>query len=707
MKHILALTLTFGFALLPSIINAAAAPDPDRDSTTPTGWTWYFNRSAAELEDIRNDGNRIIDLEISPTTRGTFDAVLVPNAGVYQRVDGWWNGFTAQQVIDKVAEKNGRITDLEPYTVNGQRRFHFALIRNEGEASKFWWWNYDRTVQQVTDEINLHGIRLVDLDAYVVNGQTYYSYVGIGNKGVDYKDWWWYPNVSFDYVTNRLQVNNARLIDLEVHPNGNLSVIMVKNDGAQWWWGAGMTYEQVVDLFSLTASRIIDLESYLVNGVRQYAAITIDNANAETKRLRNLIGKCYDGPSFGNNEIRGFLVKQVGGPVYADLAGALPFQPLSTLKLLPYLYTMMEIDKGNASLNSILDWTEFTTDNAKTPFDDTKYADCLSRGDPETKTGSAKFSDALPTMMWESHNRTLNGFLDKWYPTNLTQRAHDLGMNDTEMYYGCKTAANSAPWASNRSTLYDLARIFEGVDQMEFVTKASTRHAFFDNLINIDYDGASYTSPITGAKVGPFKNSFLKEIVEREAGPLKQGIVDEFLQHVVLRGKGGSGGPSGTEMGYSDYLHVTLPFKQNNQIVLKTFTAGWFIYKLVTPTNCPVYMNNGPCEAIWGPEWTDRNLFQREIHTIPIRLALATWPSPTISVKVLLSRDGATFSWPAIAGQRYRVQYKPSLDSRAWTDLDGDILATGATASKSDGISRDASQRFYRVMLVTDEPTRQ
>jgi len=168
------------------------------------------------------------------------------------------------------------------------------------------------------------------------------------------------------------------------------------------------------------------------------------------------------------------------------------------------------------------------------------------------------------------------------------------------------------------------------VDKLQFVTKASTRQAFFANMINLDYLGASYTSPITGARVplsGTLNNGLLREVVKSEAGAGKQGIVEDFLKHVVLRGKGGSGGPSGSEFGYSDFLHVTLPFKENGALVLKTFVVGWFIYKLTTPPGCPESMANdgGACQAIWKPERDALGKFHTEIHRAPIRLAVKTW----------------------------------------------------------------------------------
>ena len=130
MKMLLISSLSAVLTLSAITVGAAAVPDPDADSTTPTGWAWWLDRTPTELENIRQTGLRIIDLEPSPSAPGTFDAVLVANTGTYARSNGWWHGYTAQQVIDKVAEKNGRLTELEPYTVNGQRNTGTAMFED-------------------------------------------------------------------------------------------------------------------------------------------------------------------------------------------------------------------------------------------------------------------------------------------------------------------------------------------------------------------------------------------------------------------------------------------------------------------------------------------------------------------------------------------------------------------------------------------------
>jgi alpha-tubulin suppressor-like RCC1 family protein len=63
-----------------------------------------------------------------------------------------------------------------------------------------------------------------------------------------------------------------------------------------------------------------------------------------------------------------------------------------------------------------------------------------------------------------------------------------------------------------------------------------------------------------------------------------------------------------------------------------------------------------------------------------------------------LSNGAISFSWSALAGQLYQVQYTTNLSQTVWSNLGASILAGGGTLSASDGITN--AQRFYRIVLV-------
>jgi uncharacterized repeat protein (TIGR01451 family) len=70
---------------------------------------------------------------------------------------------------------------------------------------------------------------------------------------------------------------------------------------------------------------------------------------------------------------------------------------------------------------------------------------------------------------------------------------------------------------------------------------------------------------------------------------------------------------------------------------------------------------------------------------------------PPVITSVSMSGGDVSLAWSAVAGTRYRVQYKASLSGAGWNDVPGDVMATGATATKVDHTGQ-AAQRFYRIV---------
>ena len=71
-------------------------------------------------------------------------------------------------------------------------------------------------------------------------------------------------------------------------------------------------------------------------------------------------------------------------------------------------------------------------------------------------------------------------------------------------------------------------------------------------------------------------------------------------------------------------------------------------------------------------------------------------PAPTIFPPVVTSTN-VTITWIAVSNATYRVQFQSGLNG-GWTDLAGDVVATGGTASKSDVPTTMTG--FYRILVV-------
>lgn len=90
------------------------------------------------------------------------------------------------------------------------------------------------------------------------------------------------------------------------------------------------------------------------------------------------------------------------------------------------------------------------------------------------------------------------------------------------------------------------------------------------------------------------------------------------------------------------------------------------------------------------------------VNGVPAPYLVRLWGTdfPPLIKSAIWSGADVNLTWYAISNRTYRVQRITSLATTDWTDLAGDILATGATASKTDSTLGSASQRFYRVLLL-------
>jgi len=68
--------------------------------------------------------------------------------------------------------------------------------------------------------------------------------------------------------------------------------------------------------------------------------------------------------------------------------------------------------------------------------------------------------------------------------------------------------------------------------------------------------------------------------------------------------------------------------------------------------------------------------------------------------RINMNGTDVNLAWAALPNREYRVQFKDTLSATNWTDLAGDVSATGVTASKTDAIFGGTSQRYYRVVLL-------
>ncbi len=377
-------------------------------------------------------------------------------------------------------------------------------------------------VDGVTDEINKYDVRLIDLDTYLVNGKRRYSYIGIANQGVDGKAWWWYPDVSPKFVQQKVQEKHARLIDVERPSAGLMTVIMQRNDENAY---SRHVYDFTLrDLLRFEASnglRITDLEQYVKNGNVRFAAVLLDNATPENQRLRGIwrSSPMANAPS-GIDAWFGIYAKEVAGPVDVGLGQSMTFNPMSVLKLVPHLYVMDLLDKDKVNLDDPhgISWISLKgmPDSIYCPYE---------QGVVLTQPNSESLRTTLTRGLGISLNRAHEALLNKFGFSAINTRVRQLGLQDTNVYPGCKQQPGVKDWTSNTSTLTDLGRLFESVD-----TKAFFPHHW--NTVNKEFYGLMADWFVPGVNGG------IKAVVTDEAAKVgKSAIVSAFMKKVTLNGR--------------------------------------------------------------------------------------------------------------------------------------------------------------------------
>lgn len=270
------------FLILWAGVGSTSGAQDEFTRTDKTGWWWYHNASVDDISlRIQEKKARIIRIERDRLNPSHFNVVMVANQGVYAKKWWWYTGLNPDQLKLKLAENSARLLDLDAYFIDGELRFAAVMVDNTGAQGKAWWWMYGGSDDVVASQYNSEKARLIALTAWDhLSGTEYvrrYAAAMIANQGADAKQWWWYKNVSSDFVKATLIENKAQLIDIERSGDGKWNVIMEKSNGPAGWWYYGKTANEVESLAKQNGARVVGITSYPVNDERRYGVIMVKN----------------------------------------------------------------------------------------------------------------------------------------------------------------------------------------------------------------------------------------------------------------------------------------------------------------------------------------------------------------------------------------------------------------------------------------------
>lgn len=200
-------------------------------------------------------------------------------------------GYTSQQFNTYFNQKKAqgyRVIDVEVDEINSQPRYSAIFQFNPDKRG--WASLRNLTHQEFSREwqnYKAKGYRLIDQEAYMLNGQRRYAGVWIQNK--ENLAWVSYRNVDSAEFSNRFKTytkQGYRMVDIEAYPSGGktlYSAIWVKDRQIlPWAEHRDMTqaqYKSKFDSFKNQGYRVLDFESYRQNGQQRYAAIWVKNTN--------------------------------------------------------------------------------------------------------------------------------------------------------------------------------------------------------------------------------------------------------------------------------------------------------------------------------------------------------------------------------------------------------------------------------------------
>ncbi|HTX76547.1 MAG TPA: choice-of-anchor D domain-containing protein [Terracidiphilus sp.] len=449
------------------IANTSGGVTEDFNDSTPTAWWVYTGQTPAEVSNLLSTlGARIVDISVDSITP-TFTVTLVQNSGAYAKAWWWYYGVTAAQVGSALSTNKARPISLKAYDIgSGQIRFAVVMIANTGADAEPYWWYFGQTGAEVGTLLSDNKARLLTLDSYLDGTSTYYTAVMVPNSNNE--AWWYYYDVSPSTIGNSITTNKSRLFYMSSAGGGNFNAILEGCSGgcAEWWWYYGESAGGLINTALQNGARMVDVTTYPGCGGTCYAGPMINNSNAITTRVGNILR----GGGVGGRQ--GLYLKRVDGPVLANLEDGFVYEPASAIKVVNNLYAMFQMQLGNVDENTAI--PHYTNGPDSCP-------------DPPTVSGTEPLDLALREMMWHSDNARTAEIDDYFGFANVNAFADIIGMKHTKFngYVGCGTPPNTF-------TLDDAGLLYEDVAD-QTILDATYRGNFYSTMAGrAQYEAEGY-----------------------------------------------------------------------------------------------------------------------------------------------------------------------------------------------------------------------
>lgn len=228
-----------------------------------------------------------------------------PNSTGWASIRGY-NSRRFSRHFNAKKDQGFRMVDIEVDQLNGGRPKYAAVWQTNSDQRGWATWR-DLSHEEFSQKWNEYkdkGFRLIDQEAYTINGQR--RYAGVWMENVENLGWASYRNVDSETFSQRFDNYSGqgyRMVDVEAYATSQgtrYAAVWVKNnDGLGWRVRRGMTSSSFSEKFETYASqgyRLVDIESYQHNNQQRYAGIWVRNTNNRAWKARRGMGS----KAFGN-----------------------------------------------------------------------------------------------------------------------------------------------------------------------------------------------------------------------------------------------------------------------------------------------------------------------------------------------------------------------------------------------------------------------
>lgn len=184
-------------------------------------WWWYTGLTAAQVtSNLTANSARLIDIDPYEEAGAVrFNCIMVDNTGANFKQTWWTSGVTTAAISTQLSANNARLVDLDSYTIGATTYYAAVMTSNTGADARAWWWYLNVTPAQISTYVNSNSAQLYDLEPRS-NGN--FDCVMVQNPTSP--AWYWWTGISASQVSYLIGQYGIRVIDIDSYLVGSTRV---------------------------------------------------------------------------------------------------------------------------------------------------------------------------------------------------------------------------------------------------------------------------------------------------------------------------------------------------------------------------------------------------------------------------------------------------------------------------------------------------